>query len=129
MCISSRPSTYIMWSNVNLGSLGSKGHFHLKCYNSSNLHSMTIRLIHVHQLLTLYLSYGVKYQSRVIWGHGDQKVIFTKNVSTPFNYVALTHYLYICYNLTPSTKFMGIQNHPGSFGVTGVKRSFSLKML
>ena len=33
---------------------------------------MTIRLIHVHQLLTLYLSYGV------IWGHWGQKVIFTK---------------------------------------------------
>ena len=40
---------------------------------------MTIRLIHVHQLLTLYLSYGVKYQSRVIWGHWGQKVIFTKH--------------------------------------------------
>ena len=39
---------------------------------------MTIRLIHVHQLLTLFLFDGVKYQSRVIWGHGGQKVIFTK---------------------------------------------------
>ena len=29
---------------------------------------MTIRLIHVHQLETLYLSYGVKCQSGVIWG-------------------------------------------------------------
>ena len=33
------------------------------------LHSMTIRLIHVDQLETLYLCYGVKRQSGVIWGH------------------------------------------------------------
>ena len=72
---------------------------------------MTIRLIHVHQLLTLYLSYGVKYQSRVLWGHGGQKVIFTKNVSTPFNYVALT--LYICYNLTPLYQIYGYTKSPG----------------
>ena len=39
---------------------------------------MTIRLIHVQQILTLYLSYGVKYQSQVIWGHWGQKVIFTE---------------------------------------------------
>ena len=29
------------------------------------LHSMTIRLIHVHQLETFYLCYGVKCQSGV----------------------------------------------------------------
>ena len=46
------------------------------------LHSMTIRLIHEHQLVTVYLSYGVKYQSRVIWGHWGQKVIFTINTMT-----------------------------------------------
>ena len=39
---------------------------------------MTIRLIHVHQLLTLYLFDEVKYQSHGIWGHWGQKVIFTK---------------------------------------------------
>ena len=50
------------------------------------LHNMIIRLIHVDQLETLYLCYGVKCQSGVIWGLG-------------------------------------------SFGVTGVKRSNSLKML
>ena len=44
------------------------------------LHSMTIRLIHVHQLETLYLCYGVKGQPGVIRGHRGQKVIFTKNV-------------------------------------------------
>ena len=30
---------------------------------------MTMRLMHVHQLETLYLSYGVKGQPGVIWGH------------------------------------------------------------
>ena len=43
------------------------------------LHSMTIRLIQVIQLETLYLCYGIKFQSWVIWGHWGQKVIFTKN--------------------------------------------------
>ena len=37
---------------------------------------MTITLIHVHQLETVYLCYGVKCQAGVIWG---QKVIVTKN--------------------------------------------------
>ena len=32
------------------------------------LYSMTIRLIYVSQPETLYLSYGVKCQSGVIWG-------------------------------------------------------------
>ena len=57
-------------------------------------------------------------------GHRGQKVNFLKNVSTPLNYVALTRDLYICYSLTPSTKVMGIENHPGSFGVTGSKGHF-----
>ena len=41
------------------------------------LHSMTIILIHVHQLETIYLSYGVICQSGVIWDHWGQKVVFT----------------------------------------------------
>ena len=48
---------------------------------------MTIRLIHVHQLETVYLCYGVKCQSGVILGHWGQKVIFTIN--------AITHQCYI----------------------------------
>ena len=34
---------------------------------------MTIRLIQVDQLETLYLCYGVICQSGVIWGHWGQK--------------------------------------------------------
>ena len=41
--------------------------------------NMTIRLIHVYQLESVYLCYGVKCQSGVIWGHWGQKVIFTIN--------------------------------------------------
>ena len=72
----------------HLGTLGSKGHFHYKCYNLSMLHSMTIRLIQVDQFETLYLCYGVICQSGVIWGHWGQKVIFTINAITRPCYIA-----------------------------------------
>ena len=54
----------------------------------SMLHSMTITLIHVHQLETLYLRYGVKCKYGVIWGHWGQKVVFTKNAITRPCYMA-----------------------------------------
>ena len=88
---------------------------------------MTIRLIHLHQLVILNLSYGVKYQSGVIWGHWGQKVIFTKNVSTPFNYVALTHDLYICYNLTPLPNLLVYKITRGHLGSLGSKGHFHWK--
>ena len=89
------------------------------------LHRMTIKVIHVYQLETLYyLCYWVKCQPWIIWGHRGQKVIFTKKASSPREYVPLTCDLCICINLTPSTKVITLKkNHPGSFGV----RSFSLK--
>ena len=58
---------------------------------------------------------------------GVKKVIFTKKASSPTEYLALMRDLCICINLTPSTKVMVLKIHPGSFGVTGVKRSFSPK--
>ena len=85
--------------------------------------------MHMHKLDPLYKSYHIKNSSGVIWGHRGQKVIFTKNVTTQTDYVALTHDLRICISLTPSTKVITLKIHPGSFGVTGVKRSFSPKML
>ena len=87
MCISLRPSTLVMGSNVTLGSFGvtgSKGHFHSKCYNSLMLYSMTIRLIHVHQLETSYLCFGVQCQSGVILGSLGSKA----------------HFYYKCYNMS-----------------------------
>ena len=77
-----RLSTYVMGSRVNLGLFGVIGgqrSFSLKCYNSSMLQSMTIGLIQVDQLETLYICYVIKCQSGVIWGHWGQKVIFTIN--------------------------------------------------
>ena len=93
------------------------------------LHSMTIRLIHVHHLATLYLCYGVKCQSWVNWGHWGQKVIFTKNTTSPADYKVWSYDSCTCISLTLATKVITLKNYPGSFGVTGVKRSFSLKML
>ena len=58
---------------------------------------------------------------------GVKKVIFTKKASSPTEYLALMRDLCICISLTPSTKVMVLKIHPGSFGVTGVKRSFSPK--
>ena len=82
----------MLWGHMSiwghLGTLGSKGHFHYKCYNLSMLHSMTIGLIHVDQLETLVWLYGVKCQSGVIWGHWGQKVIFTINAITRPCYIA-----------------------------------------
>ena len=67
---------------------------------------------------------GVRSQDGVT---GVKKVIFTKKASSPTEYLALTRDLCIWISLTPSTKVMTIKIHPGSLGVTGVKRSFSPK--
>ena len=91
------------------------------------LHSMTIRLIHVNQLETLYLCYGVTCQSGVIWGHWGQILIFTKNALSPLCYIAYPCNSYIIISLSPSIYAMGSEVNIGSFGVTGVKRSFSPK--
>ena len=96
---------------------------------SSMLHSMTKKLIHVHRLETLYLCYGVKCQSGVIWGHWGQKVIFTKNAITRSCYIAWPYDSYRLISLSSSSYVMGSNVNLGSFGVTNVKRSFSLKML
>ena len=58
---------------------------------------------------------------------GVKKVIFTKKASSPSDYVASTRDFCICSSLTPSTKVMVLKNCQGSFGVTGVKSSFSQK--
>ena len=86
ICISLTPSTKVITLKIHPGSFwvrGVKRSFSLKCRNSSMLHSMTIRLIHVHQLETLYLCYGVKCQSGVNWGHWGQKGQKLKNATPP----------------------------------------------
>ena len=86
-------------------------------------------LMYMHQLDPLYKSYGSKNSPGVIWGHRGQKGHFTKNATSPTNYRVWSCDSCTYISLTPSTKVMGLKIHPGSFGVTGVKRSFSLKTL
>ena len=65
------------------------------------LHSMTIRLVHVHQFETLYLCYGVKCEPGVIWGHKGEKVIFCKNATSATEYMPLSclcNMVYPCYS-------------------------------
>ena len=87
------------------------------------------RLGHKYRLTTPFMSHD---QIRVK-GHvgvtGVKKVIFTKNATSPTNYRVWSCDSCTYISLTPSTKVMGLKIHPGSFGVTGVKRSFSLKTL
>ena len=80
-------------------------------------------------LTPLYKSYGSKNSPGVIWGHRGQKVIFTKNATSPTDYRVRSRDSCTYIRLTPSTNVMGLKIYTGSFGVTGVKRSFSPKML
>ena len=68
---------------------------------------------------------GLKIHPMVIWGHRGQKVIFTKNATSPTVYRVWSCDSCTCISLTPLYKRYGSKIHTGSFGVTGVKRSFS----
>ena len=133
ICISLTPSTKVIGLKIQLGSRwghrGQKGHFHQNCYFSFRLHGMVTWLMHIHQLDPLYKSYRIKNSPGVTWGHRGQKVIFTKNAISPSDYMVWSRDSCIYISLTPSTKVIGLKIHPGSLGVTGVKRSFSPKML
>ena len=78
-----------------------------------------------------YLNHYSRTNNGGVRGHngvtGVKNVIFTKKASSPTECVALTRDLCICISLTPSTKVITLKIHPGSLGVTGVKRSFSPK--
>ena len=115
----------LIWGH--LGSLGSKGHFHLTGIKSYKILSIDACLMHMHKFDPLYKSYDPKNASGVIWGHRGQKIIFNKKASSLSKNVALMSGLRTCISLTPSTKVIVLKINPGSFGVTGVKRSFSLK--
>ena len=88
----------------------------------------------LHPILTkLGQSYLDHYShTKIVRGHhgvtGVKNVNFTKNaIKFCLDYIPLTRDLYICNSLTPSTKVMVLKKCPGSFGVTGVKSSFSPK--
>ena len=72
---------------VSLGVTGVKSSFSPKCYFSFRLHRMTMGLMYIDQLDTLYKSYGSRNSPGVTWGHRGQKVIFTKNAISPSDYI------------------------------------------
>ena len=96
-------------------------------FSHISLHPILTKLGHNNRYLDHYS--GTKDGG--VRGHhgvtGVKKVICTKKASSPSDYVALTRDLCICSSLTPSTKVMVLKNCQGSFGVTGVKSSFSQK--
>ena len=147
-------------------------HFHQKWYFSYRLHGMILWLMHIHQLNTSYKTYWLKFRFGVIWGHRDQKVIFTKNAVFSYRLHGMVLWLTHAYSaakyLLLKFRFGVISGHRDqkviftknaisptdymvwsydclmhihqlntsysnldlrSFEVTGIKRSFSPKML
>ena len=109
----------------------------LSSSSSSSSGNTSFSHISLHPILTKlghndrYLDHYSGTKDGGVRGHhgvtGVKKVICTKKASSPSDYVALTRDLCICSSLTPSTKVMVLKNCQGSFGVTGVKSSFSQK--
>ena len=70
--------------------------------------------MYIHQLDPLYKSYGSKNSRGVIWGHRGQKVIFTKNATSPTVYRVWSCDSCTCISLTPPLyKSYGSKNSPG----------------
>ena len=126
----SKPAGYAVCD----GNMSSSSFFFLLLSSSGNTRFSHISL---HPILTKlghndrYLNHYSGTKDGGVRGHhgvtGVKKVICTKKASSPSDYVALTRDLCICSSLTPSTKVMVLKNCQGSFGVTGVKSSFSQK--
>ena len=96
-------------------------------FSHTSLHPIQTKLGQSDQYLNHYSGSnddGVRGHDGVT---GVKKVIFTKKASSPTEYLILMRDLCICISLTPSTKVITLKIHPGSLGVTGVKRSFSPK--
>ena len=91
---------------------------------------MVMGLMHrSNQLAPFYQSYGYKNWTGVKWGHRGQTVICTKHAITHPWYITWLKVSYMLINLRPSTSVTWSDVNLGSFGVTGVKKSFSLNML
>ena len=96
-------------------------------FSHTSLHPILTKLGHSDRYLDHYSGTdndGVRGHDGVT---GVKKVIFTKKASSPSEYLVSMRDLCICISLTPSTKVMVLKIHQGSFGVTGVKSSFSPK--
>ena len=125
MCISLRPTSYVMGSNVNLGSFGVTGVkslLYLKCYNSSMLHSMTIRFIHVHQLGPSTYVIG-SYTNLGSFGVSGVKRSFSLKCYT----LSMTLHDHIYSNFNISISFKPSITFAGSTGNQGLVRGRSLK--
>ena len=85
---------------------------------------MVMGLMHIHQLDTLYKSYGSRNSAGVIWGHRGQKVIFTKNAIYPSYYMVWSRDSFWFISWNPSTKVMGLEIYPGHLGSLGSKGHF-----
>ena len=140
MSISLKPSIFVSGSNVNLGStwghpgrvrrlwrqqilvLSSSGN---TSFSHTSRHLILTKLGHSDR----YLNHYSRTNNDGVRGHdgvtGVKNDIFTKKASSRTECVAWTRDLCICVSLTPSTKVITLKVHPGSLGVTGVKRSFS----
>ena len=89
---------------------------------------MIIRLIHVHQLQTLYLWCGVKCQSGVSWGHWGQNVIFTKKCCNLSMLHSMTIRLKHVHQLQTLYLWYGVKCQSGvSWGHWGQNVIFTLK--
>ena len=96
-------------------------------FSHTSLHPILTKLGHSDRYLDHYSGTdndGVRGHDGVT---GVKKVIFTKKASSPSEYLVSMRDLCICISLTTSTKVMVLKIHQGSFGVTGVKSSFSPK--
>ena len=75
----------------------------------------------------------MSYNENGVKGHvgvtGVKKVKNSKNATPPTDYRVWSRDSCICISFTPATKVITLKIHSGSFGVTGVKRPSSLKML
>ena len=62
-----------------------------KCYSSYMLHSRVTWLKYIDKLETLYKTFWFKFRFGVIWGHRDQKFIFTKKMFLLIQYTLYGH--------------------------------------
>ena len=99
-------------------------------FSHTSLHLILTKFAHSDR----YLSHYSHTKDGGVWGHyevtGVKKVIFTKNASSPSDYVASTRDFCICSSLTPSTKVMALKNCQGFiWGHWGQKFIFPKKAL
>ena len=120
----SRNSVGVIW-----GHWGQKVIFNKHTISPYRLHAMVMWLKYIDQLYTFYKSYWSRNSAGVFWGHWGQKVIFNKNAICHTYYLLWSRDSSILISKIASTKGMGLQIHQGLFGVTGLKRSWSPKLL